>query len=143
MERGLLWLPLLGLFSWLAWAGWNEYRKLEAYQLWAADFERAKYDIYAALGQTADQLVWGRPTRQGPEQIQHASLLSVKAITLYEDISRLPPDNDLPRGCQVCLGLTIETGETRLIPFTELELASRWQKQLQSLLESLQSTPHP
>ncbi|MCF3606421.1 hypothetical protein L2E81_07160 [Planktothrix agardhii 1033] len=35
MERGLLWLPLLAIFIGLAWSGWNEYQKLEAYQAWA------------------------------------------------------------------------------------------------------------
>ena len=39
MERGLLWLPLLGVFIWLSWAGWNEYQKLEAYRAWAESFE--------------------------------------------------------------------------------------------------------
>ena len=45
MERGLLWLPLLGIFIWLSWAGWNEYQKLEAYRAWAESFEKSKYDI--------------------------------------------------------------------------------------------------
>lgn len=142
MERGLLWLPLLGLFIWLAWAGWNEYRKLEAYKLWAADFEQAKYDIYAALGQSADQLFWGCPTRQGPEPIHQVSLHAVQAVILYTGKSNLPQDKNLPRGCKICLGLIFKTGEVRCIPFTDLELASSWQNHLQSCLETLQSTPH-
>ena len=47
MERGLLWLPLLVMFCWLAWAGWNEYQKIESYKLWASQFERHKSDISA------------------------------------------------------------------------------------------------
>ena len=143
MERGLLWLPLLGLFSGLAWAGWNEYRKLEAYKLWAVSFQLAKYDIYAMLGQVADQLVWGRPTRKGIEQVQEVSLQSVKAIALYGGDEPLQADVSLPKGCNVCIALTLDTGERRWIPFTDLELASRWQNHLQSLLESLESTPNP
>ena len=50
MERGLLWLPLLAVFFWLAWSGWNEYQKVEAYRRWAADYDKAKYDLYAVLG---------------------------------------------------------------------------------------------
>ena len=65
MVRGLLWLPLLAIFFGLAWAGWNEYSKLEAYKVWANQFERAKYDIYSALGQQRDLLTWGLPTRGG------------------------------------------------------------------------------
>lgn len=85
MERGLMWLPLLGLFIWLAWAGWNEYQKVEAYKTWAADFERAKYDIYAALGQKADQLTWGSPTRKGPVDLKTVSLKEVQSISLNVD----------------------------------------------------------
>ncbi len=44
-----MWLPLLAIFISLAWAGWNEYKKLEAYGVWAQKFDRAKYDIYSVL----------------------------------------------------------------------------------------------
>ncbi|MEM9503809.1 MAG: hypothetical protein AAGA01_07615 [Cyanobacteria bacterium P01_E01_bin.43] len=142
MERGLLWLPLLGFFIWLAWAGWHEYRKLEAYKIWATDFERAKYDIYAALGQVDARLVWGRPTRQGPEQLQEVALDTVTQITLCTSPS-LPATASLPKGCDVCLELTLTSGERRWIPFTDTELATAWQNRLQTLQKSLQSTPQP
>ena len=51
MERGLLWLPLLFAFFWLAWQGSREFKKVQAYQEWALSFDKAKYDIYAVLGQ--------------------------------------------------------------------------------------------
>lgn len=143
MERGLLWLPLLGVFIWLAWAGWNEYQKLEAYKQWASEFERAKYDIYTALGQQGDRLVWGRPTRQGPVQTQELSLCSARQITLYGQEEALPPAAQVPRGCQVAIGIELAEGDRHWIPFTDVELASAWQKQLQTLQESLQSTPQP
>lgn len=143
MERGLFWLPLLGLFIWLAWAGWNEYRKLEAYKAWAVDFERAKYDIYAALGQQGDRLVWGRPTRQGPVELQTISLHEVAAIAPYDPASESATSMNLPRGCEAGITLTLTTGEVRCIPFTDAELALAWQNQLQKLQESLQSTPQP
>lgn len=82
MERGLLWLPLLGLFIWLAWAGWNEYQKVEAYKEWAAQFKRAKYDIYAVLGQRGDELVWGKPTRTTPIELQSVKLSEIKTVRL-------------------------------------------------------------
>lgn len=141
MERGLLWLPLLGVFIWLAWAGWNEYRKLEAYKVWAADFERAKYDIYAALGQRGDQLTWGQPTRQGVQQPQQLSLNAATAIALCEDGDLPARSSTIPRGCRVCLKVSLATGAAQWIPFTDAELASRWQEVLQSDLEPLESTP--
>ncbi len=141
MERGLLWLPLLGIFSWLAWAGWNEYRKLEAYKQWAVDFERAKYDVYAVLGQQKDNLVWGIPTRSGPIALQHISLRQVQAVTPWLGDRPLPPTASVPKGCRVALELTIPAAASQWIPFTDADLASSWQKQLQKLIESLQSTP--
>lgn len=143
MERGLLWLPLLGLFIWLTWAGWNEYRKLEAYKLWAAGFERAKYDIYAVLGQSGTTLRWGRPTRKGPENIQQVFLNEISGIALYGGDRPLPADAAVPKGCQSGLRLTLKTGDIRWIPFTDYELATAWKTQLQTLLESLESTPRP
>ncbi|MBD3561673.1 hypothetical protein H6S82_22920, partial [Planktothrix sp. FACHB-1355] len=79
MERGLIWLPLLALFIWLAWAGWNEFQKVEAYRRWASQFERAKYDIYAVLGQNGSNLTWGKPTRTEPVNLQTFSLKNVKS----------------------------------------------------------------
>src|SRR6476646_415012 len=85
MERGLLWLPLLGVFIWLAWAGWSEYQKVEAYRRWAEAFDRAKYDIYAVLGQQESELTWGQPTRQGPINLATFSLKEVRSIRLLVD----------------------------------------------------------
>ncbi|HEY9887186.1 MAG TPA: hypothetical protein V6D02_02230 [Candidatus Obscuribacterales bacterium] len=143
MERGLLWLPLLGVFIWLAWAGWHEYRKLEAYQGWATAFERAKYDIYAVLGQQGDRLTWGRPTRRDPQGVQSVSLHDVAAIALHTTAPLPAPPGTLPRGCHIALRLTLTSGEERWIPFTDAELAAAWQDRLQTLQESLQSTPRP
>jgi hypothetical protein len=141
MERGLFWLPLLALFIWLAWAGWNEYRKLEAYKVWAEGFERAKYDIYAVLGQADDRLVWGKPTRQGPVDLQTVSLRDVVAIAHYDSASPPPPEANWPKGCEAGLQLTLMSGATRWIPFTDGDLTIAWQERLQTLKESLKSTP--
>jgi hypothetical protein len=92
MERGLLWLPLLAAFIWLAWSGWNEYQKVEAYRHWASQFERAKYDIYAVLGQKGSDLTWGKPTRQGPVELETFSLQDVQAIRLLVDQQRADLD---------------------------------------------------
>ncbi len=143
MERGLLWLPLLGVFIWLAWAGWNEYQKLEAYKQWAAAFERAKYDIYAALGQQGDRLVWGRPTRQGPVELQEISLQNCPQVTLYDSATALPASAPVPKGCTIALEIELHEGQRYWIPFTDIELAAAWQNRLQTLSESLQSTPQP
>jgi hypothetical protein len=140
MERGLLWLPLLGFFIWLTWSGWNEYRKLEAYKVWATDFERAKYDIYAVLGQQDDRLVWGRPTRQGPVEVTEISLADVTTLAVRTDVHGLV-EALLPKGCRIAVRATVSSGDRYWIPFTDAELAKAWQNRLQTLQESLKSTP--
>jgi hypothetical protein len=137
MERGLLWLPLLALFIGLAWAGWNEYRKLEAYQAWATEFDRAKYDICAMLGQKDDQLTWGKPTRHGPVNLQTLSLKDVRAIALTNGNTLIPAEqfsllqDELPKQAARTISLQLTLADTTapqfiLIPFTELSLALQW-----------------
>lgn len=137
MERGLLWLPLLGVFIWLAWAGWSEYQKVEAYRAWAAQFQHAKYDIYAVLGQNGSDLTWGRPTRKGPINLQTISLKEVKAIQLrvageVVDL-QTPPSSDR----QVVLELAPSNqAELIQIPFTDAAIAAAWGQRLQQELSA-------
>ena len=125
MARGLAWLPLLVLFFGLAWAGWNEYRKLEAYKLWIVPFERGKYDIYSALGQKGDKLTWGRPTRQGIVEVQTISISEVEKVVLEEDAQPVKPDEPIGKG-KPSLGFTLEDGRHLSVPFTQAEMAQQW-----------------
>ncbi|MEL7331376.1 MAG: hypothetical protein AAFN12_03970 [Cyanobacteria bacterium J06560_2] len=126
MVRGLMWLPLLAVFFGLAWAGWNEYQKLEAYKVWATQFERAKYDIYAALGQQGDQLTWGIPTRQGVIQTEELNLTEVKQLVIEVNSQAVDP-KQLPEKGRFSLGFTLKKDDQHLsIPFTEGELTQRW-----------------
>ncbi|MEB3294021.1 MAG: hypothetical protein VKJ24_12755 [Synechococcales bacterium] len=132
MERGLLWLPLLGLFFWLAWAGWNEYQKVEGYRVWAQSFDRAKYDILAALGQKGDRLTWGKPTRKGLLELQTLDLTTVQQIQLRVDgkVANLtaPPE----QGKQIFLECLTDQATVQ-IPFTEVAIAAQWVQALQKL----------
>lgn len=135
MERGLLWLPLLAFFIGLAWIGWREFQKVEAYQTWAKQFERAKYDIYSVLGQKGDDLTWGKPTRQGPVDLETFSLKSIQSIQLR--VNGQPADlDDPPIKGRAELELTCrDRPSPRSIPFTEPALAAKWG---QYLLQALQ-----
>jgi len=125
MERGLLWLPLLGMFIWLAWSGWNEYQKLEAYNQWAAEFERSKYDIYAALGQKGSTLTWGKPTRKGPINLESIALDQVQTVQLL--VNEQPADlANPPAKGRAALELSLPDQASVKIPFTQPELAARW-----------------
>jgi hypothetical protein len=138
MERGLVWLPLLATFFWLAWSGWNEYNKVEAYRSWATQFERAKYDIYAVLGQKGNDLTWGKPTRQGPVNIETFSLKDVQSVRLLVDDR--PADFETPpaKGRAIALEfLFSEPTASIQVPFTEIPLAAEWGKVLQQELQQL------
>ncbi|MEB3338450.1 MAG: hypothetical protein VKJ46_13365 [Leptolyngbyaceae bacterium] len=147
MERGLLWLPLLGTFIWLAWAGWNEYQKVETYRVWAQGFQRAKYDIYAVLGQNGSTLTWGKPSRQGPFNLETFSLQQVQAVRLLVDqqpieleAPKSPEVDDLPaQGRNIVLEFSRFGNDDNIyIPFTEVSLAMQWGQHFQRELNTLQ-----
>lgn len=132
MERGLIWLPLLALFIGLAWAGWNEYQKVEAYRQWAEAFDRAKYDIYAVLGQKDDTIVWGKPARGAPKSLQTFSLKTVSEIKLLVDGSPVSTETHPQKGkANICF--IFKDGESTEVPFTQVSLAAQWTKKLQEL----------
>ncbi|NJK47818.1 hypothetical protein HC931_06235 [Candidatus Gracilibacteria bacterium] len=138
MERGLLWLPLLVVFFWLAWTGWNEYQKVEAYRRWAESFDRSKYDIYAVLGQKGKNLTWGRPTRSEPVEVKTVSLDCVESISLL--VNGRPVELDpLPERGQSAIALSLIEADTMQIPFTEISLAAQWTKYLQQELEKIKA----
>ena len=137
MIRGLMWLPLLAIFFGLAWAGWNEYQKLEAYKVWAAQFERAKYDIYAALGQKGKQLVWGLPTRKGIVETQAIELIDVQKIEIEVDGQSISPEK-MPTKGKVAIGLTTFSEKSFAIPFTDGEIAKQWY----NFLQKSRQNPH-
>lgn len=140
MERGLLWLPLLVMFFWLAWQGSKEYQKVEAYRTWAEQFERAKYDIYSVLGQKGNNLTWGKPTPEGPIKLETFSLLDVNKINLLVDDKKVDLENIPDKGGSIELEfLFSESTSSVRVPFTEIPLAAEWGKFLLSRLQDLRS----
>lgn len=139
MERGLLWLPLLAVFIGLAWQGWREYKKVEAYQNWAKQFERSKYDIYAVLAQNGSNLTWGKPTRTGPINLETFSLKDVRSLGLMVDEKPVSLETPPSKGRAIALEFILTAPDkTVRVPFTEIPLAAEWGKHLQRELQSLQ-----
>ncbi|PSB48976.1 hypothetical protein C7B77_23630 [Chamaesiphon polymorphus CCALA 037] len=131
MERGLMWLPLLGAFIWLARAGANEYQKLEAYKRWAVEFDRCKYDIYAVMGLKDRQISWGKPTKAEPKDLQTFSLDRVEQIQLVVDDKIIDLDNLPNGGKKINLRFQLKeppaAGQESIeIPFTEVPMAAEW-----------------
>lgn len=140
MERGLLWLPLLAIFFWLAWQGSQEYQKVEAYRAWAEQFDRAKYDIYAVLGQKENDITWGKPTAKAITKLETFSLVDVKNINLLIDGKTVQVENPPKKGRTIELEFLFpEPSHSIRIPFTEIPLAAEWGKYLQGVLQSLHS----
>lgn len=132
MERGLIWLPLLALFIGLAWAGWREYQKVEAYRYWAEQFDRAKYDLYAVLGQKDDMITWGKPSRGEPQSVETFSLNEVADIQLWVEGQPVSPQEAPSQGkANILFALT--NGKSIEIPFTQSSLAAQWTEKLQEL----------
>lgn len=137
MERGLLWLPLLFLFFWLAWQGSREYQKVEAYRIWAEQFDRAKYDIYAVLGQKGNNITWGKPTPKGLIQLETFSLVDVKQIRLLVDEKEADTETPPEKGRSIELEFIFSSENSVRVPFTEIPLAAQWGKHLQQELQRL------
>ena len=130
MERGLLWLPLLVVFFWLAWSGWNEYQKVEAYKIWAEDFENAKFDIYSVLGKKDNQVTWGKPTRKGMINLNTFSLEDVQEVCLLVNDCIIELEN-LPAKGKTAIQFSFAAQETIKVPFTDISLAAKWCTYLQ------------
>lgn len=135
MERGLIWLPLLGLIIGLTWIGWREYQKVEGYRIWSTQFEQAKYDIYSIIGVKDNKITWGKPTAKGIIGLETFDLENVENIELKLGDRTINVDNlpekkvkDTP---QLAFNFKTER-KAILIPFTELDLAAKWQKYLAS-----------
>lgn len=142
MIHGLLWLPLLFAFFGLAWSGWNEFQKIEAYRLWAGNFERAKYDIYAVLAQKDDDLTWGKPTRKGPINLQTFSLKEVKEIYLLVDGKAVNLEQLPNKGRAIAIEFVLlQPADSIKVPFTEIPLAAEWGKFLQKEFQRLHPKP--
>ncbi len=134
MERGLLWLPLLLVFFWLTWSGWNEYQKLEAYRLWAENFEQAKYDVYAIIGVNGKEITWGKPGRSIAHDLPKFLLHDVDKIELLVNDKSVNLEALPKKGKAVIQFNFIGENESLIkIPFTEIDLAAKWVTYLDNL----------
>lgn len=137
MARGLLWLPLLAMFIGLAWAGWAEYNKIEAYKVWADDFDQAKYDLYSVIGYRNGQITWGKATRKGMVNIQTVAIAKLSHISLQVNEQPLMDFDleNLPQKGKAALLLNYKGDEESTeIPFTQIDLAAKWVNYLQKFV---------
>ena len=137
MERGLLWLPLLGTFITLTWLGWRSYRQVESYRTWAQDFDTAKYDTAAVAGLKDGLLTWGKPHSNGPIDLQTISLDDICRVDLLVNDTALDwPPQELPTGKTFALALygSADTKPNE-VPFSDVKLAIAWCQKLKQLVQ--------
>lgn len=140
MERGLLWLPLLVIFTWLAWQGRNEFQKVQAYENWAKQFERSKYDIYAVLAQKGSDLTWGKPTPKGIIDLKTFSLKNVRSLDLVVNEKVVSLETPPNKGRAIALEFIFSNSDAIVrVPFTQVPLAVDWAKYLQQELQKQNS----
>lgn len=133
MERGLLWLPLLIVFFWLAWSGKKEYQKVEAYKTWAEAFEQSKYDIYSVLGKNGDLITWGKPTHKGIINQSNFLLADIDKIEIIVK-NKTVDLNNLPENGAGNLQFLLNNNDIIVIPFTDINLTVKWFNYLQKFL---------
>ena len=121
-----MWFPLLAVFIALAWAGWNEYQKVEAYRVWATGADRAKYDIRAALIQKEGVLLWGKPSRSGIVAQQNLALDTIASVDVQVDDVSIPLERPPAKGKSITLELMDADRLSKSIPFTDIDLAIQW-----------------
>lgn len=129
MERGLLWLPLLILFFWLAWSGKNEYQKLENYKIWAENFDKSKYDIYSVLGKKGNTITWGKPTAKGIIDEDTFCLDDIDQINLVYK-NEVISEANLSEKQEANLQFITKENKLIIIPFTQGTLAGKWYEYL-------------
>ena len=137
MERGLLWLPLLGIFITLTWWGWRSYRQVESYRKWAQAFETAKYDSASVVGLKGMTLTWGQPQADELKALQTVDLDLTEHVDLMVDGQTCPwPPQAMPQGKRFALRLTPSGVE---IPYVDADLAIAWCKKLKELVQARSS----
>ena len=116
--------------------GWMErVSKTGSLSRLAPKFDRAKYDIYAVLGQQEDQITWGKPTRSGPVNLQTFSLKNVQSLRLLVNDSAVDLENPPNAGSAIVLEFLLKDAEAVQVPFTEIPLATKWCQHLQQELQ--------
>ncbi|MEM8714962.1 MAG: hypothetical protein AAF268_07780 [Cyanobacteria bacterium P01_A01_bin.3] len=137
MERGLLWLPLLGTFITLTWLGWRSYRQVESYRTWSQDFDTAKYDAAAVAGLKNRVVTWGQPSSDGPINLQTINLDRVDRVELLVNNTELAwPPQELPTGKTFAVALyTLDSEAATHVPFSDVKLAIAWCHKLKQLAQ--------
>ena len=128
MLHGLLWLPLLFIFTLLTALGWLERRRQSLFRDWANGAELCKLDSSSAASLKNGKLTWsafeaGEFKEKDSFVIKKLELVELMALTSGE----APLTNESQGKCRLRL---VGDGKEMDVPFSDAELARKWMDQL-------------
>lgn len=132
MERGLLWLPLLVLFFWLAWSGKKNMIKFRLIKHGQNNLISPNMTFIQCWGKKGDLITIGIPTNQGIKEQKTFSLQNLSQLNLLVKNQVVDVDN-LPEKGEATLQFSLKENQTIDVPFTDINIASQWLKYLKKI----------
>ncbi len=128
MLHGLIWLPLLLIFTLLTALGWLERRRQNLFRDWAEGSELCKLDSSGAASLRNGELIWsafeaGEFKDQDSFIIKKLELIELMALTSGE----APLTNESQGKCRLRL---VGSGREMDVPFSDADKAREWMEEL-------------
>ena len=128
MLHGLIWLPLLLIFTLLTALGWLERRRQNLFRDWAEGSELCKLDSSGAASLRNGELIWsafeaGEFKDQDSFIIKKLELIELMALTSGE----APLTNESQGKCRLRL---VGNGREMDVPFSDADKAREWMDEL-------------
>jgi len=128
MLHGLIWLPLLLIFTLLTALGWLERRRQNLFRDWAEGSELCKLDSSGAASLRNGKLIWsafeaGEFKDQDSFIIKKLELIELMALTSGE----APLTNESQGKCRLRL---VGSGREMDVPFSDADKAREWMEEL-------------
>ena len=128
MLHGLIWLPLLLIFTLLTALGWLERRRQNLFRDWAEGSELCKLDSSGAASLRNGKLIWsafeaGEFKDQDSFIIKKLELIELMALTSGE----APLTNESQGKCRLRL---VGSGREMDVPFSDADKAREWMDEL-------------
>ena len=128
MLHGLIWLPLLLIFTLLTALGWLERRRQNLFRDWAEGSELCKLDSSGAASLRNGELIWsafeaGEFKDQDSFIIKKLELIELMALTSGE----APLTNESQGKCRLRL---VGSGREMDVPFSDADKAREWMDEL-------------
>ena len=128
MLHGLIWLPLLLIFTLLTALGWLERRRQNLFRDWAEGSELCKLDSSGAASLRNGKLIWsafeaGEFKDQDSFIIKKLELIELMALTSGE----APLTNESQGKCRLRL---VGNGREMDVPFSDADKAREWMDEL-------------